>query len=420
MKVKSKEEKKIKLKGLIGLGLVLLVLFQFFVAHPVYAQIVVGDEELSVGQILSIEPLIGYRKLSPELFTVAPREAKIGIPVDVFVASAMATPLVKDAILKAGTDPSKATLDEWYMASKVADWRISQAHLWEPTTIKVYSTGYYEDVIIDPAFVASLPQTEIFKSAKPLTYVTQVGGKEVEWLEVDSEVFTIFANSYTLLSSIAHLSPSQAQKAFTEASAYMAPFPFLAAAAEFKGGEVTFGTPIAFSSREKELVIPESITSKNDVYWIEFAVSFRDIDVSNIEKLMFRVTAPSANLALELIPLRFDKEMSVTRVVSSPELKIKFGDKAVELGKVYEQQVVYKSLKPIIVANGLQESKFSWSMTDQAVQPGAKRFVALLTVPIGKESLIVQLQASATTKSTWVAQGEIISTKPKLVDISLK
>lgn len=402
-----------------GLCLVLLVLFQFFVTHPVYAQIVVRDEELSADQILSIEPLIGYRKISPELLTVAPAGAKIGIPVDVFVESAKATPFVKGAILKAGIDPSKATLDEWYMASKVADWRISREYLWEPMNIKVHSKAY-EDVIIDPIFVASLPETEIFKSPKPLTYVTQVGDKKVEWLEVDSEAFTTFANSYTLLSSVAHLSPSQAQKGFTDASAYMASLPFLAMAAEFKAGEVTFGTPLVYSSKEKKLVIPESIASKNDVYWIEFAVSFRDIDVSNIEKLTFGVTAPAGILALELIPLRFDREMSVTRVVSSPELKMKLGDKAVELGKVYEQQVVYKSLKPIIVADGLQENKFSWSMTDEAVQPGAKRFVALLKVPKGKESLTVLLQASAKTNPTWYAQGNIISTEPKLLDTRLK
>jgi len=403
----------------IGLCLVLLVIVQFFVIYPTDAEIVIGDEELLEDQILSREPLLGYRKLSPEFFAATLVEPKMGIPTDIFVESAKATPWVKDAILRVGVDPLKATLDEWYMASQLANWRISREHLWEPMTIKVYSEAY-GDVIVDPSFVASLPETEIFKSPKPLSYVTKVGDKEVERLEVDSEVFTTLATSYDFLSSAAYLPLSEAQKSFTDASLRMASFPFLATAAKFKGGEVTFGTPIVSSQKEKGLVIPESITSKNDVYWIDFAVSFRDIDVGNIEELGFFVTAPTGILALELIPLRFDKEMSVTRVVQSPELKIKYGNKAIEIGKVYEQQVVYKSLKPLIIAYGLQESEFSWSMKDEAAQPGARRFVALLKVPKGKESATVQLRASARTKSGWLAQGDIISTETKLVEIELK
>jgi hypothetical protein len=249
-----------------------------------------------------------------------------------------------------------------------------------------------------------------------------VGGQEVEWLEVDNKNFEAFKCSYDLLSSAALSSSSQAQKRFKYATASMASLPFLAAATEFNAGKVTFGKPIVYTAAEKKLVLPESIISANDVYWIEFAVSFRDIDIQKIEKLTFGVTATTGVIALELIPLRFDKEVSTTRTVSSPEIKIRVGDKAVELGKVFEQTVIYKSLRYTIVAEGLQESEFLWTLTEDAVQPGAIRFIGIIQAPKGKEILALQFQASAKTKPRYlgIVQGDIISTKPKLVEIKVK
>ena len=125
-------------------------------------------------------------------------------------------------------------------------------------------------------------------------------------------------------------------------------------------------------------------------------------------------------LALELIPLRFDKEMNITRIASSQEIKIKHGENAVELGEFYKQQIVYKILKPTIMAHGLQENNFSWAMVDDAIHQGANRFIAILLVPKKEKSLTVNFHASTRTKSTWLAQGNIISTTPQPVKIDLK
>ena len=93
--------------------------------------------------------------------------------------------------------------------------------------------------------------------------------------------------------------------------------------------------------------------------------------------------------------------------------------KTVELGKVYEQEVVYTSLKPIIVADGLQENEFAWSLSDGAIQHGARRFVAVIQDPKGRQSVTAQLQASVKTKD-WFAQGDLVSTQPKLIELRLR
>lgn len=384
--------------------------------------IAIEDKDLLEDQIFFTEPMFGYRKVSAEFFTITGTKAKqVGIPVDIFIESAKATPWIKSAIKKSGKDPAQATFDDWYGASKrVAG--LTKATANQMSQSLECSSIIYESICVDPLLMISLPDTEIFKSDKPVTFVDQVGGKEIELIEVDPKAFETFKYSYTLLSSASSLPSYQAHQSFKYANASMASLPFLAAATEFNAGRVTFGKPIIYTSEEQRLVIPQSIISTNDVYWIEFAVSYRDIDFQNIEKLTFGVIAPTGVVALDLIPLRFDKEISVTRTISSPKIKAQYGDKAVELGKVYEQQVVYKSLKPTIIAEGLQESEFMWSLTEDSVQPGSKRFIGIISVPKGKESLPLQFQASAKTRPRYLGfvQGDIISTKPRLVEVSLK
>ena len=149
-------------------------------------------------------------------------------------------------------------------------------------------------------------------------------------------------------------------------------------------------------------------------------VSFRDVDAAKFEKVTFSVTVPTGIIAVDLIPLRFEKGVEARRTLSSPEIKVKYGESAVEIGKVFEQQVVYTSLRPTIVAGGPQESDFSWSMMDDAMQEGARRFVAVVQVPKGRRAVSMQLQASATLRSKFFAQGGIVAGQLRLIDVALR
>jgi hypothetical protein len=185
-------------------------------------------------------------------------------------------------------------------------------------------------------------------------------------------------------------------------------------------GHVSFGTPVVTTAKEEGMMIPRSLTQRGEVYIVRFAVSFAKIHLKIIEQLSFSVTGTANMIALELIPFKFDKETSITKTVSSPNIKIKYGENAVELGEFYKKQVVYKVLKPTIVANGLQESTFAWYMTDDAVHQGANQFIAILLVPKKEKSLTVNLEAGAKTKPTWIAQGNAIATPSMPVKIELK
>jgi hypothetical protein len=185
-------------------------------------------------------------------------------------------------------------------------------------------------------------------------------------------------------------------------------------------GLASFGKPILTTIKEEGMVIPHSITTRGDVYVVRFAVSFSGINIESIEQLSLNITAQEGIIALDLIPLKFDKEISITKNMSSPNIKLKYGETAVELGEFYKKQIVYKLLKPTIFASGLQESKFSWYMSDESINQGASQFIAILLVPKKEKSLHTILQAGARHKPTWFTGRHIVETPPVPVKIELK
>ncbi len=388
------------------------------VPGPLKAQVIVRNEtEIPADQVAFRDELLGLRTVSPEFFEAVQRgPTKAGIPAAVFVMSASATPAVQAAVSMAGKSPRTATVGDWYLASKTAgllDVSTATAPAVIPATV-----WPGKHVPVDAVFVASLPDTELFKAEAAL-YTGRVKGYQQQYLRVNPKPLEALINSYHAMAEAKTAPASQAPKRFNTAIAALGAYPFMAKAATFSAGQITFGQPIVYTAQERKLVVPAALSAQSNVYWVELAVSFRDIEIANAETFIFRVSLPSGIIALELIPLRFDKQASVTRRVSSPEIKAQLGDKAVELGKVYEQEVVYTSLKPIVVADGLQESEFAWSLSDEAIQHGARRFIAVIQVPKGRQSVTAQLQASVKTKG-WFAQGDLVSTPPKLIELRLR
>ena len=375
------------------------------------AEIQVDDNEIPPEEIIAEASLTGFRQLPPEMFISD--SGRTGIPSNLFIEFVCDIQEVKQGIITDGKDPSSANIHDWYKASR---WNVEfSGSKLPPKEVKV---GYGKTLVADPLLIASLPQTEFFKGSKPHTFTKMIQGKNIEFLEVDPDAFSAVKGSYVSLSSHRE-SPIVAQKKFTTAKARIAQYPLLSKATEFIAGQVSFGMPKVFTRTEKKLEVPISLLNGADVYWIEFAVSFRDLDASQMEELTFGVITPEDTIALELIPLRHEKEMTTKTTKSSPDLDVSAGGFGVKVGKVYEQEVVFKTMMPTVLAEGLQEHSFSWSLRDEAVQKGSKRFIGVLQVPKGRRTMSMQLQAGGKTKGPWYASGDIVSTKAEVKSIIL-
>ena len=227
---------------------------------------------------------------------------------------------------------------------------------------------------------------------------------------MDREVAIDFYTAYTQLVFSQHFDNTNALAAFSEASRKLVQYPELYEATRAIIAPVSFGKPLVYTDQEKSLQIPNSIDRQYDVYWIEFAISLRNLQGEDFDQATFHVMIPDDSIALELIPLSHGIEQTVTDKAATPTIGVARGGVEVKLGEFFSHTVAYTTLKPVIIANGLQESQFSWNLKGEAVNSGSKRFVAILGVPKGSVSLVTQLALAAKTNDTWGIQGDIAST----------
>ena len=182
---------------------------------------------------------------------------------------------------------------------------------------------------------------------------------------------------------------------------------------------VAFGIPYVESSTEAKLKLPKNISDNFDVYLLHLAMTWRDLPHSELDELSYSVILPNEATALALMPLRYGIEVEErTKSQLSPGVEVN-GVK-VELGELYGREISFSYLKPTIQAYGLQESRFSWSMRDQAVQPGAEQFLCAVGVPKHSKQLNLIMSASAHWSGMFAVAGGIETTDQFLRTIVLQ
>jgi len=131
------------------------------------------------------------------------------------------------------------------------------------------------------------------------------------------------------------------------------------------------------------------------------------------------VSAPDSITALELIPIRFGTAQTVKTETKTPDIKVETPSGSISLGEFYGTTVEYKTLRPSVLADGLQQSKFGWILLDEMIDQGTKRFAAIIGIPKGTKKITVQLVATLKTNALFGLKNNVASTQPQLAEISL-
>jgi hypothetical protein len=182
---------------------------------------------------------------------------------------------------------------------------------------------------------------------------------------------------------------------------------------------VTFGAPYIENSAEAKLKLPKGIADKFDVYLLHLAMTWRELPHYQLDELNYSVIMPNDTIALALAPLRYGIEVSdKTKNQLSPSVDV--GGAKIELGEMYGREISFTYIKPTIQAYGLQESRISWSMRDQAVQPGAEQFLCAVGVPKHSKQLNLIMSASVHWSGAFAVAGGIETTDQILQAIALQ
>lgn len=392
-----------------------LILFSVCAAVIPSAQIVIKNDDLQPDEVARTAPLVGYRLFSTDAIVRSDDGDKIGIPVPLYVDAAKRLPSLRAGVEKHGKNIDTATVRDWLNAAL----EISPTQSTVPNEVQTYimvpgkdRKPRSGDMALDASLIATLPGTEVCGNNRNRVELFNAAydGRRVQAIACDPKAMKGMVSAYDRLYGARFRSDRDAQSAYVMTDSAFSAYHHLAGAVRFSAGQVTFGKIVSHSASEWQLQVPDSIARDYDIYGLEFAVSFRDLD-QPFEKLIFSASAPDDSIALELVPLRYDKIINETlRKTTKAEATATAGGNTVTIGKSFEQEIAFQDPIPTLIADGLRESSFSWTMTDNAVQPGSKKFVAIVGVPHGRARLELKISASARTKDTWYAQGDIVST----------
>jgi hypothetical protein len=229
-------------------------------------------------------------------------------------------------------------------------------------------------------------------------YQFELEGKTLEAVKFEPHYAFRIAEVYKRLSLIGHQPMAELGFQFAALRDEVKQYNSLEQSILLNVGDITFGRPTVYTSREKDLALPQSINRDFDVYWIDLAATFRDMDPADIDEMAINFATPEGTEAFELLPLVVSREFTVTKEMSAPKIWVEVGGATVTLGEVFKKTIEYISLKPSVVAYGLGERRFSWVIRDDAIRAGSHRFVAIVGVPKGSPEVEIAMSGHVRLK----------------------
>lgn len=179
--------------------------------------------------------------------------------------------------------------------------------------------------------------------------------------------------------------------------------------AQAPAGRVGFAQPVVASARAKGLGKPAHIPADLRVVWIEFAFRVQGVAAARAASLTFQVRAPPRCTALNLVPFLVTEGSLAGR-----------GHAGVPVGRVLSREVVFRSLAPTILGDGLQENVYSWMLTGPAIAWAPKRFAAVMAVPAERTALPLKLAVTLRLKSAGSGNRQWVATAPQALIVPLQ
>ena len=392
------------------------------------AQISIGDEPIASPQLLETVSLSGTRAFPKEVITVASVRGDVwavnpnvlyeaarhdpeflrtagGSADDVNSLSIRELSAIYNRIPPAAGQTCVAESNRRGKATK------NSSEACHPAQASTFEIDAPNGGVADTRFVHLAMQTGAFNARDLVPIVdTTNATPTVFGVKVDSR----FAKDVTTLyDSLENVAEHSAQPAgiirFTQLKQEANRNGLVAAVTNVELGNVDVGRPYIFPAKEKNMTIEPSILRQFDVYWLQFAINPREDLRDKVDEISFVVALRTKDSeALALLPLRFGDEQKHTQRTNVPEIDIKAPSGAgVKIGQIYGQEIEFKSLKPSIVATGLQSPNFSWTLYNEMVDMSAKRLVAIIGIPKKTMKIAFDLIVSAKAKPAirWIKRG---------------
>ena len=384
------------------------------------------------GEIWTTAESVGLRALSePVIVSLTP--GKAGIDSDAFYKAADSLPTAKAIFKDSGLEIEDLPLNTVLAGLKY--WESSSGYITNAKKINNFlnirtvpleykKSKDFAHVLnsYSPTFIPLVRKPEIGYDAKlmPLLLSTELFGtstfktfdsvlhdQQIKFLSVEKDVGDDLLFATQKLENRLGVTPLSRVFNYNVAVSHLKAHKRLLAALELKTGTYTFGVPQIFKPEDLGIDIRPIYRRMHDVYVIIFWMTDRHLFANKVKESWFTVKLSNNALALELVPLRYEKVLALTEESNSPPITAKLGKTQLSVGQFYKNTISSTSFKPVIVAQGVQESYFGWAMRDEASAPGAKRFISVIGVERGTEIINITIAAASFYEHFLGLQGDI-------------
>lgn len=394
--------------------------------------IILGTIKYSVGQIIIEDPIIddsntaaeveifGYRNLPKDVFAGSLYSGgPVGIPLD------FASNTLRNYSANIVGNPNAYTDSLQDISREISRFQNSSlGNLSEKSTIINVTlpwtkAGIVGEMTVDAALISALVSENINNSGISV-FSTNLGGESYRLVEVNNAVATQLMSAYNGISAASDAEPDLVSTSIYLAEAQLAQLGGLRNTARLKLGFVSYGRPIVYTAEEKNLSVPSSVSQDFEVYWIEFAISLREINSESFNQIDYIIQIPPDSYALALVPLSYGVEVDTEERTATPSVSVSVAGNSVTVGEFLSQTVAYRTLRPTIIAVGLQENQFYWRIKEEALNMGAIKFVSIIAVPKETESLSAVMFTNLRFPDLLgIIQGDVASTEPTIMSIGL-
>lgn len=259
----------------------------------------------------------------------------------------------------------------------------------------------------DAKLIPLLLSTELFATKTLKTFDSFSFDRKTKFVSVDEKVGGDLQFAMRTLERMPGVTPLSRVVNYHVAVSYLEAHKRLRAALELKTGTYTFGVPRIYRPEDLGISIRSIYQRMHDVYVIIFWMTDWHLFSDKVSESWFISKLGDDAVALELVPLRYDKVLHLEEESKSPSVSAKVGKAQLSIGQFYRKTISSTSFKPIIVAQGVQESNFGWAMRNDASAPGAKRFIAVVGIEKGTEFITITVGAASFYEGFLGLQGGI-------------
>lgn len=355
---------------------------------------IVVDPTVPRGSNIEVE-LSGFKRFPEDIFSFQ-KGHKIGFPTALLYEAFQASPEISSKAAQSGFNFTEKSPEELLRFI-----RQNRPALNSPDSAFPLNKHYVDlggGYTVDPNFLLALVNSELIQD-DPLIFSGEMVAGSAEMLSINQEVGHTFSETYSALAIARYMDSEERIDIVNDGLLHLAAYPMLLDASKIKFSSVSMGKILSFPAAEKDLKLEPSLSRRYDVYWIEFPLTLRDLQLDSVSEVGFHIILPEDSIALQLIPTRFGTEVAVTENLSSPEITAESGGMSLTVGEFWGRTVEYTLLKPTIVATGIRDSKFSWFLSGNALGTGSYIFVGIIGVPKGKTTITAGFSVEGTVES---------------------